>query len=37
VSKEGLKARGPTPLFPTLIVFKDVEKDFRVHHIYFTA
>jgi hypothetical protein len=36
-SEEGLKARGPTPLFPTLTIFEDVEKDFRAHHIYFTA
>jgi hypothetical protein len=36
-SEEGLEARGPAPLFLMLIVFKDVEKDFRAHHIYFTA
>jgi hypothetical protein len=36
-SEEGLKARGPVPLFLTLIVFKDVEKDFKAHYVYFTA
>jgi hypothetical protein len=36
-SEEGLEARGPTPSFPTLTVFEDVEKDFRAHHVYFTA
>jgi hypothetical protein len=37
VSEEGLKVRGPAPLFSTLIVFEDVKKDFRVYHVYFTA
>jgi hypothetical protein len=36
-SEEGLKARGPAPLFPTLTIFEDIKKDFRAHHIYFTA
>jgi hypothetical protein len=36
-SEEGLRARGPAPLFSMLIIFKDVEKDFRAHYIYFTA
>jgi hypothetical protein len=36
-SEEGLKARGLIPLFLILIIFEDVEKDFRAYHVYFTA